>query len=336
MRAKRPLALLAAAVTVIAFMAVGATLGTRHGQEGARPRRRASSRARWPRARRPEAGVWVIAETDDLPTPYRKIVVTDGQGRFVLPELPEADYEVWVRGYGLRDSAKIPATVGRKGPEPPVAITVEDATAPVEAAAIYPANYWLSLFKPPANTEALPGGRNRRLDERVQARLQALPPDGLRPARAACAATAPGSTPASRRPAPCTAPRSASAATPCSTRSPTGARASRRARPPRRRRARRASSATSSSPSGTGATSYTYAHDEIATDKRNPRLNADGKVWGVDIGNDRLLSVDPVHHTTAASEGADASAASTPRGATSVRRTPLSGFDPRLPRRRAA
>ena len=51
-----------------------------------------------------EAGVWVIAETDDLPTHYTKIVVTDGQGRFVLPELPDALFKVWVRGYGLVDS----------------------------------------------------------------------------------------------------------------------------------------------------------------------------------------------------------------------------------------
>ena len=53
----------------------------------------------------PEAGVWVIAETNDLPTNLIKIVVTDDQGRFVLPELPTASYSVWVRGYGLVDSA---------------------------------------------------------------------------------------------------------------------------------------------------------------------------------------------------------------------------------------
>ena len=49
----------------------------------------------------PQAGVWVIAETKDLPTPFTKIVVTDDRGRFMLPELPEATYSVWVRGYGL-------------------------------------------------------------------------------------------------------------------------------------------------------------------------------------------------------------------------------------------
>ncbi|MEB3059492.1 carboxypeptidase-like regulatory domain-containing protein, partial [Parvimonas sp. D9] len=52
----------------------------------------------------PEAGVWVIAETRDLPTRFARIVVTDNQGRFVIPDLPPARYEVWTRGYGLVDS----------------------------------------------------------------------------------------------------------------------------------------------------------------------------------------------------------------------------------------
>jgi len=56
-----------------------------------------------------EAGVWVIAETSDLPTKFVKIVVTDDQGRFMLPELPNANYNVWVRGYGLVDSTAIKA-----------------------------------------------------------------------------------------------------------------------------------------------------------------------------------------------------------------------------------
>src|SRR6059036_3272141 len=49
-------------------------------------------------AKGPEAGVWVIAETDDLQTRFRKIVVTDDRGRYLLPELPKAaTYRVWVR-----------------------------------------------------------------------------------------------------------------------------------------------------------------------------------------------------------------------------------------------
>jgi hypothetical protein len=43
----------------------------------------------------PEAGVWVIAETRDLPVRYIKSVVTDDRGRFVVPDLPPANYQVW-------------------------------------------------------------------------------------------------------------------------------------------------------------------------------------------------------------------------------------------------
>ena len=65
----------------------------------------------------PEAGVWVIAETTDLPTKFAKIVVTDDQGRYVLPDLPKANYNVWVRGYGLVDSPKV-ADRARQDPQP--------------------------------------------------------------------------------------------------------------------------------------------------------------------------------------------------------------------------
>jgi hypothetical protein len=61
---------------------------------------------------KPEAGVWVIAETSSLPTLFRKIVVTDDEGRFLLPDLPNGDYQVWVRGYGLKDSDQMKAKPG--------------------------------------------------------------------------------------------------------------------------------------------------------------------------------------------------------------------------------
>src|SRR5882724_11818289 len=54
-----------------------------------------------------EAGVWVIAETQDFQTRFAKIVVTDEAGRYLIPELPKAKYRVWVRGYGLDDSRKL-------------------------------------------------------------------------------------------------------------------------------------------------------------------------------------------------------------------------------------
>src|SRR5690242_12129204 len=90
--------------------------------------------------RGPEAGVWVIAETTDLPTKFRKIVVTDEQGRYLVPDLPRATYTLWVRGYGLVDSPSIRATPGARVPLR--AVVAPDARA---AAQIYPANYWYSL-----------------------------------------------------------------------------------------------------------------------------------------------------------------------------------------------
>jgi len=36
----------------------------------------------------PEAGVWVVAETKELPTGFIRVVVTDDRGRYVVPDLP--------------------------------------------------------------------------------------------------------------------------------------------------------------------------------------------------------------------------------------------------------
>src|ERR1044071_10490618 len=65
-------------------------------------------------AKGPEAGVWVIAETRDLPTKYVKIVATDDQGRYLLPDMPKGTYDIWVRGYGLIDSPKVKAQPGKQ------------------------------------------------------------------------------------------------------------------------------------------------------------------------------------------------------------------------------
>ena len=87
-------------------------------------------------ARGAEAGVWVIAETADFKTLFAKIVVTDESGRYLLPELPQAKYRVWARGYGLIDSSKVEATPGHR-------IDLAALIAPNAAAAakIYPAAY---------------------------------------------------------------------------------------------------------------------------------------------------------------------------------------------------
>jgi hypothetical protein len=94
----------------------------------------------------PEAGVWVVAETNDLPTRYTKSVVTDDQGRYVIPDLPVANYQVFVRGYGLIDSPRMRAKPGQ-------VLNHNAVPAPSERAAAhyYPAIYWYTMLKiPPA------------------------------------------------------------------------------------------------------------------------------------------------------------------------------------------
>ena len=103
----------------------------------------------------PEAGVWVIAETKELPTQLIKIVVTDDQGRFMLPDLPTANYSVWVRGYGLVDSTPVML----KPNATPTTLRATTAKTPQEAAKVYPGNYWLSLMQPPA-AASFPGTGN--------------------------------------------------------------------------------------------------------------------------------------------------------------------------------
>ncbi|MDX1484491.1 MAG: carboxypeptidase-like regulatory domain-containing protein [Alphaproteobacteria bacterium] len=96
----------------------------------------------------PEAGVWVIAETKDLKTRYAKMVVTDDQGRFVVPDLPKASYDVWVRGYGLVDSPKVRL-------QPGSVTTLEAVPAPNAAAAAnyYPAIHWYSMLRIPGKDQ---------------------------------------------------------------------------------------------------------------------------------------------------------------------------------------
>ena len=89
----------------------------------------------------PEAGVWVIAETQEFPSRYAKIVVTDGQGRYVVPDLPAAAYSVWVRGYGLVDSPKRQARPGTQ-----LDLTAVPAPNAAAAAQYYPAAYWYSML----------------------------------------------------------------------------------------------------------------------------------------------------------------------------------------------
>jgi hypothetical protein len=109
--------------------------------------------------RGPEAGVWVIAETTDLPTKFARIVVTDHRGRYLIPDLPNANYSVWVRGYGLVDSPKVRAIPGKH-------LDLTAIAAPNDAAAAhyYPAIYWYSMLKIP---DAKEFGGNGKIPEKI-------------------------------------------------------------------------------------------------------------------------------------------------------------------------
>ena len=120
----------------------------------------------------PEAGVWVIAETTGLPTKFAKIVVTDDAGRYVLPDLPAATYSIWVRGYGLVDSQKVQGKPGQN-------LNLKAVAAPdaKSAAQYYPAIYWYSMLKIPAKNEfpgtgPKPGGNG--MDAKMKSQQQWL------------------------------------------------------------------------------------------------------------------------------------------------------------------
>ncbi|MGY4290064.1 hypothetical protein ACVWXO_009330 [Bradyrhizobium sp. LM2.7] len=114
-----------------------------------------------------EAGVWVIAETRDLPTKYAKVVVTDDQGRFVIPELPAANYKVWVRGYGLRDTSQQEARPGKVLDFKAVAATSK------QDAQNYPGMYWYSMLDIP-KPEEFPGtgDKGNKMPETMKSQAQ--------------------------------------------------------------------------------------------------------------------------------------------------------------------
>jgi len=258
----------------------------------------------------PEVGVWVIAETRDLLTNFRKIVVTDEEGKFVVPDLPVTDanggdvtYDVWVRGYGLMDSDPVEASPGET-------LTLEAviAESPHEAAEIYPANYWYSLYEPPAasdfpGTGPLADGGNG-INPSMQSQQEWISQTKL-----GCELchqvgnehTRHHSNPGQWETLIKKAGSMESSANAfgldafVNTYSDWGARIAAGEVPPQPPR-----------PQGIErnfvitqwewGNQFTYAHDEVATDKRNPFLYPYGKVWGVDLGRDHIIAVDPVTH----------------------------------------
>ncbi len=234
----------------------------------------------------PEAGVWVIAETNALPTPFRKIVVTDDAGRFVIPQLPAAQYDVWVRGYGLLDSPRVRAKNGDS-----LELGAKPANNGRAAAAIYPASYWLSMLDVPDHSpdwsnrfklgcqlchqvgSAMTRGQDRagydlglKKASYMHTTADGLGRDRLLDSLAAWSARiVAGEVPEA---------------------------------PPRPTGIERNLVITQWAWGDT----FTYAHDEIATDKRDPTLYPNEPIYGVDLGNDRLLILDPVTHTASSNK----------------------------------
>ena len=117
----------------------------------------------------PEAGVWVIAETTELPTKFAKIVVTDDRGRYVMPDLPKANYNVWVRGYGLVDSPKVQTAPGKL-----VNLSATVAPNATAAAQYYPAVYWYAMLKIPDKSQFSGLQRDENMPENLTSQAQWL------------------------------------------------------------------------------------------------------------------------------------------------------------------
>jgi len=265
--------------------------------------------------RGPEAGVWVIAQTMDLPTPFMRIVVTDDRGRYLLPDLPKASYQVWVRGYGLVDSPKVAGSPGTA-----LDLTAVQAPSPRAAAQIYPAGYWFALLQVPEKDE-FPGtgASGNGIAESVHTQAQwlrtiksgncmichQLGSKGTREIPAAL-----GEFPSSvaawdRRVQSGQAgafmsgalngigrPRALAMFADWTDRIAAGELPQ---IPPRPKGVERNVVLTL----WDWADPRSYLHDEVATDRRNPRVNANGPVYGsLEASADYLPVLNPVRHST--------------------------------------
>jgi len=262
----------------------------------------------------PEAGVWVIAETTDLGTRYSKTVVTDDRGRYVIPELPKANYIVWSRGYGLVDSAKAKTLPGKN-----LNITAVVAPSARAAAEFYPSNYWYALAQPPAKSE-FPGtgangnGINPAMKSQAQwlrimktDSCESCHPLGGRGTRTLPAnlghfdssvdawdrriQSGQAGTSMLNGIAQLGKPRALKMFADWTDRIAAGEYP--KEAPPRPQGLERNVVITQWDWAGPTV----YLHDEIATDRRNPTLNANGLIYGsLELSADFLPTLDPVHN----------------------------------------
>ena len=258
----------------------------------------------------PEEGVWVIAETDDLATRFVKTVVTGDGGRFLIPELPEANYKLWVRGYGLVDSEKIDATPGTN-----IELQATVAASGAEAAKVYPANYWYSLIEPPATSEfpgTGPSGNGiapgletqgqwvdiqkqgcmlcHQLGTQIVREIENIDQfDSTLDAWDHRVQMGQRGSQMSNVMSRFGRQRGLQMFADWSDRIASGTLPP---RPPRPQGVERNVVTTM----WEWGTEVDYIHDEITSDKRDPTVNANGPVYGVNISNDELAILDPVTH----------------------------------------
>jgi hypothetical protein len=262
----------------------------------------------------PEAGVWVIAETSDLPTKFVKIVVTDDRGRYVVPDLPRGNYNVWVRGYGLVDSPKVQTTPGKT-----LNLKAVPAPNPRAAAEYYPAGYWFSLLRVPEKGDFpgnAPGGNGISPNIKSQEEYLRLVKSG------GCTACHQLGTKGMREiPKELGSFHNAVAAWDRRIQSgQAGAQMSGGLNNLGRERALAmfadwtdriaAGEVPPAPPRPQGvernvvitqwdwADPKAYLHDEVSTDRRNPTINANGLIYGaLELSADYLPVLDPVRHT---------------------------------------
>jgi len=259
-----------------------------------------------------EAGVWVIAETTDFPTKFRKIVVTDDRGRYVIPDLPPASYQVWVRGYGLMDSTPVHARPGTH-----LALTATIASDAAAAAQYYPANYWYALAEvPPKSDFPGTGPQGNGISPEMKSQH-----NWVNQMKLECETCHQLGTKATRE-FPAAFDSLGSSRDKWDHRMQVGqdgAHMSAAFSGYGRDRALKmfsewtdriaAGELPEAPPRPSGMernlvlTSWewgdaaTFAHDTFVTDARHPTRNANGIIYGVDFGNDYLLMVDPVKNT---------------------------------------
>jgi hypothetical protein len=263
----------------------------------------------------PEAGVWVIAETKDLPTKFVKIVVTDDSGRYLVPDLPKGNYKIWVRGYGLVDSSPVQTAPGKA-----VNLTAKLAPDARAAANYYPANYWYSLVHvPPKSDFPGTGVRGNGISENIKSQgawIELTKTDGCEGChQIGDKATREFPTSLGRSDSSIEAwSRRVSVAQVGSQMNSALARFGRdralsmfadwtdriakgeypRQAPPRPQGVERNIVVTE----WDWGEPKEYFHDEITTDRRKPTLNANGLIYGVhEVSTDFISVLDPVHNS---------------------------------------